>query len=98
MIGDAQDRAPAHRASIAKTSACRTLGPIPGLFSVVLLLGSACVTTEGAHAFGRQGARMSFWASPSTLHQLNFHGPFPVRCEQSFQLGKACALVLKVQC
>ena len=30
-------------------------------------------------------------------HQLNRHGPFAVRCEQSFQLGKACALVFKVE-
>ena len=32
-----------------------------------------------------------------TLHQLDPHGSFAVRCEQSFQLGKACALVFKVQ-
>ena len=32
-----------------------------------------------------------------TLHQLDPHGPFAVRCKQSFQLGKACALVFKVQ-
>ena len=30
-------------------------------------------------------------------YQLHGHGLFAVRCEQSFQLGKACALVFKVQ-
>ena len=30
-------------------------------------------------------------------HQLDRHGLFAVRCQQSFQLGKACALVFKVQ-
>ena len=30
-------------------------------------------------------------------HQLDRHGLFAVRCQQSFQLGKACALVFKVE-
>lgn len=40
------------------------------------------------------GCPLSFLGLP---HQLDRHGPFAVRCQQSFQLGKACALVFKVQ-